>query len=169
MLLIVFLCSIFSCVILKDDPLSLDREANSGTDIRLDGYWWQKLKLAHEPHVGIYFFYKDGVFLQGGAISIAELDEYDFSSDEFRKASLRSKTGWGVFQTSQSTIQIETWLASSGGRLKTGIKTGEIINNEMFVIYSSLNNYSGETSARNDTFYFKEFSPKPDSTNTFIK
>ena len=86
----------------------------------------------------------------------------------FRELTLGSKTGWGVFKVNSDEIEIETWTSSNGGALKTVVERGAIIDEETFVITSFHNNYNEKTSVRNDTFHFKQFSPKPDSTNRFI-
>lgn len=160
-----------SCSIMKDDMLSLERMDYTGMDIRLDGYWWKNLEGAIEPSRFVLFLYNNGIALSGLSFPVDELaeKEAEYKSKIFRDAVLRSKTGWGVFSINGKDIEIEMWASSNGGPLKTVIRSGEILNDGTFVITSFLNNYSGETSARNDTFYFKEFSPKPDSTNVFIK
>jgi len=156
---------------MKDDMLGLDRTEYTDMDIRLDGYWWNKLELSHDERITTYFFYQNGVILHGRSMQVSQVEEKekDFSSESFRKLVSSNKSGWGVFRVNGSKIKFEMWTSSNGGPLKTVVRSGEILNDETFVITSFLNNYSGETSTRNDTFYFKKFSPKPDSTNTFIE
>ncbi|MGB0840304.1 MAG: hypothetical protein ACPGXL_09200 [Chitinophagales bacterium] len=149
----------------------MERIPYSGTEIRLDGYWWENLPLSHVPSIGTYFFYKDGTLLHGRSIPISDLEqgEEGFSSQSFRDATQRSKGGWGIFQVNGKEITFEMWSESTELEVKTAVYSGKIIDEEIFVITSLLNNYSGETTARNDTFFFKPFHPKPDSTYRRVK
>jgi len=169
-LVIMVFLFIGSCSIMKDDMLNLIRLDYFGTDLRLDGYWWNDLE-SNLPSINTYFFYKNGVTLYGRVLdkNNLEKEEENFETESFRKLIHNSKSGWGVFQINSGKLKFETWEPSNGGPLKTVVRSGEIIDEETFVITSFQNNYSGKTSVRNDTFHFKKFSPKPDSTNVFIK
>lgn len=160
-----------SCGVFRDAPLSLERQDYGGMEINLEGYWWKWVEGSLEPRIFVLFLYDNGIVLSGLSFSINDIEEKEasYSTQMFRDLTLRSKTDWGVFQVDNEDIDIEMWVSSNNGPLKTLVRSGEILDNETFLITSMLNNYSGETTARNDTFYFKEFSPKPDSTNPFIK
>jgi hypothetical protein len=83
-----------------------------------------------------------------------------------------SKFNWGVFQVNGANIKFERWYPSSGGPLKAYISSGEILNDTTFLITESYRMQKGnktELKDRNETYYFREFSPKSDSTNKFIK
>jgi len=164
---IFFILVIFSCG--KDAMLQLARTDYSGNDLKLDGYF-----LGNGNDDGVtnaYFFYRNGVILYGGGfpndMNIEEVEE-TWRSDSFDQLIKDQKTGWGVFSISNTDIQFETWEAGNG-RLKTAVRSGEILNDQTFVITRLLNNYTNNTVALKDTFRFQSFSPKPDSTNLFIQ
>ncbi len=165
---LVLLISFSSCFILKDDNLTLDRNFYTGNDIRLDGYWWMNFE-SIEPSMSIYFFYENGIALYGRALKNRDLEvkEKEFSTESFKKLINKAKPGWGVFEINSNKITFETWVPGNGGPLTTVIRSGEIINHQTFVITSHM--HKGKKSIENDTFYFKKFDLKPDSTNSFIK
>ena len=69
------------------------------------------------------------------------------------------KLGWGIYNIKRNLIKIQFWASPSGGGYAAPILGGEILYNEAFTL-----KYSDSI----DTFYFRKFSPKPDSTNQFI-
>ena len=73
----------------------------------------------------------------------------------------------GVFHINASSIEFETWTAARD--IITFSNSGTILNDSTFVISKRVNNDFGESESENITYHFQEFSPKPDSTNTFIK
>jgi len=158
-----------SCLILKDDTLYLEREQYTGFDIRLDGYWWKNLE-SNVPRIETYFFYQNGVVLYGMAIQISKIHatEEEFKSVNFAQFVRKSKTGWGVFQVNANEIEFETWEPSSGGGLKTSVRSGVILNDTTFVITNLFSNYTKKNYPKNDTFHFKKLTPKPDSTNRWV-
>ena len=163
-------CGALTDAMITDDTLKLDRVDYLG-DLRLDGYYYTRVPVTGSgDRMDIYFLYTNGIVIYGETPKIENIEDHEskFTEGSYYNRIKNIKYYWGVF-TSSTKIIMETWEPSSGGSLKTVIRSGEILNNEMFVITSFLNNYSGETSARNDTFYFKAFGPKPDSTNTFIE
>ena len=46
---------------------------------------------------------------------------------------------------------------------------GEIQNDSTFLITKSIRSKTGEEKELNEIYHFKQFSPKPDSTNVFVK
>jgi hypothetical protein len=51
------------------------------------------------------------------------------------------------------------------------VRAGQILNDTTFVIAESYRMNEGkktEVKERNETYHFKQFNPKPDSTNRFI-
>jgi len=167
--LVIVSCGALSDAMITDDTLKLDRVYYSG-DLRLDGYYYTRVPVnGSGDRIDIYFLYTNGIVIYGETPKIENIEGHEskFADGGYYNRINSIKYYWGVF-TSNTNIIMETWEPSSGGPLKTVVRSGEILDDKTFVITSFLNNYSGETSTRNDTFYFKEFSPKPDSTNTFI-
>ncbi|MBW7845753.1 MAG: hypothetical protein H3C45_08955, partial [Bacteroidia bacterium] len=89
------------------------------------------------------------------------------NSDSYKKY----KSNWGVFKIEGNFIQFERWYPSDPP-LKAYVRAGTIINDTTFLITESYRMQDGkktEVKTRNETYYFKQFSPKPDSTNTFVQ
>jgi len=139
------------------DNLQIERKNYSGTNLRIDGVFYNKPEKAH------FFLYRNGVFFDGGTGfngSISELKEF-YSNNENFSTAYELPYRWGVFIIENDEILIEKWVSSDAfGRYTTTKYSGIIINDTALL----LNHPIGT-----DTFYFQKFSPKPDSTNTFIK
>ena len=147
---------IFSCT-RKQDMLTIKRQNYMGNELRIDGFYYSKEKVRNEDHYTIYFFYRNGVLFQtaaSGTLSevILELnnDNYDYKNEI---------TSWGVFVINNNIITIEKWWPGNGYNAPV-VKTMGIIKNDT--------TFSLERSSYKD-YFFTPFSPKPDSTNTFIK
>ncbi len=155
--------------ILSDDKLSLVKTIYSGNQLRIDGYYFQEMD---NNVYTIYFFYADGTVLYGGGsfpISEIENHEVEFTSQEWITAVKKSKIRWGLFQIEGNNLLFERWYPSSGGPMPAYIRSGEILNDTTFVITKSVRPKTGEEKELNEVYHFRAFSPKPDSTNSFIR
>ena len=154
----------------KDDELSIQRMSYTGNQLRIDGYYYE---LVDGVLYGIYCFYDNGVIhhLWDG-IKTSEINQFEqtITTIEFIEKIKKIKYSWGVFQIEGNQIKFERWYPSDPP-LKSYMRTGEIINDTTFVISESYRMHKGKKSeikARKETYHFKQFSPKPDSTNTFV-
>jgi hypothetical protein len=161
--------SSYSCnkEILTDDKLSFARTLFVGNQLKTDGYYY----LMDDYGVSAtYFFYQNGIIIhRGGWInnSLEEL-ERNFHTIDWNEIK-NNKSAWGIFQIKGNKIEFERWYPSSGGPLPAYIRSGEILNDTTFIITKSIRSKTGEEKELYETYYFKQFSPKPDSTNNFIK
>jgi hypothetical protein len=162
----VLVISFSSCFLLGGDPenLSLERQPYNGDELRLDGYYYEMID---GVLYSIHFIYKNGVLVNvGGADSMEEFEE------KLRKGVYDDLTnyriGWGVFHIEGKNIKFEEWYPSSGGPMPTYIRAGEIINDTTFHITVSYKPDGSERREKDERYHFKEFSPKPDSTNPYI-
>jgi len=157
----------------KDDELSINKEPYTGNQLRIDGYFYE---------IGVdgylypeYFFYSNGSLIYiGGRYSPntidAELENFITSPYYINDAKNDKLTG-GLFIIDGLFIKFEKWYPSSGVGLPAYVRVGKILNDTTFVITESYRMQKGtktETKERNETYYFRQFSPKPDSTNIFI-
>ena len=147
----------------KDDELTLQRMPYDGDELRLDGYYHRK-----NPNLEIYFFYSNGIVRYGGGgyLSFEEV-EYHILNNQIVFGN--SKTDWGIFFINGKTIKFERWYPSSGGGVPTYVREGIILNDTTFHITVSYRSDGKERREENEMYYFRQFSPKPDSTNNFIK
>jgi hypothetical protein len=147
----------------EDDVLTLKREGYTGSTLKFDGIYYLETENFEGPLFQRYAIYRNGIIRHLGGSKTKE-DPIFLSG--------KSKFDWGVFQIDGAVIKFERWYPSSGGPLKAYIRSGEILNDSTFLITESYRMQGGrktEIKERNEIYHFKEFSPKPDSTNTFIK
>lgn len=150
--------------------LSLTKIPYTGDELRIDGYYYSNQVFT--DYNGIALFYRDGVCMNVYT-RIESQDTISFIENEillnetlmfnFRN----TPNHIGVFQINKESIEFETWEA--GRDIITFSNYGKILNDTTFLITKQVNNDSGKSESLNLTYRFKQFSPKPDSTNTFIK
>lgn len=146
----------------EDEELSLQRTDYIGTELRTDGYYYWRYQYEHDgfqyDRVEPRFLYRNGVFIFVNRLDFSKLEqqEEDFRKGTFYENIKNEKVQWGIFQISGSSIVFEGWDYSGGPFLTSYKENGEIINDTTFRIKKAI-------------FHFKQFSPKPDSTNRFIK
>lgn len=144
----------------EDDELSLQRQDYNGSELRFDGIYYSEYVQGHYHRFALY---RNGVIRDLGSSN--EKNDPNFLSGN-------SKADWGVFQINNSKIEFERWYPSSGWISKAYVRSGEILNDSTFIITESYRNQNGEKTeieAIDETYHFKQFSPKPDSTNNFVK
>jgi hypothetical protein len=140
----------------KDEEFTMQRQPYYGNELRMNGYYY---KYDHVRNCTlIRFFYRNGVCLStpsynGENLSVIEqelLKQYDIIRN--------NKMSWGIFKISKYQIEVEEWTTSVGGSLPVFRWQGSILNDTTY-----REEYSGEI------YHFRQFSPKPDSTNKWIK
>jgi len=152
----------------QHDKLHLEKRDYDGTELRIDGYYYDEYG-SDVKYLGAIFFYQNGVILNGGAFEknrVEEVENYYKNNPLYD-----SRWSWGLFNTDSCTIKFERWYPSEFIN-PAYISEGEILNDTTFVItkqYRIKREVEKELRVLNDTFHFKQFSPKPDSTNNFIK
>jgi hypothetical protein len=156
--------------IFGDDKLSLSKENFNGSELKLNGYYYQ---LSDDSISSIYCLYRNGVIRHlGDGVKLADLNQFEqtIRTSEFLEKTKKIKYSWGLFEIDGSIILFERWHPSSGGSLPAYIRSGSILNDSTFQIEESYRMVRGkkkEYSKRNERFQFKAFSPKPDSTSNF--
>jgi hypothetical protein len=154
----------------KDDELTLTRKPFLGDELCTDGYYYYRWK-NDTSTFNILFLYKNGVVLAlPNSLSTNELPEWEesFRNGEFYERYKNDKMFWGVFSIENSSIIYEKWGINEGGGMPVGQFSGPILSDTSFHIISFLEPKTGKTHGIDRIYYFKPFSPKPDSTNMFI-
>ena len=166
--LIVFL---IGCFPFLDSKLSLERRDYFGQELKINGFYFDTYTNEFMNNIlyEVYFFYNNGIIRCTGccADNLEQLDSIfkrDLLLDKFAKP----KFAWGVYNIKGNKISFEKWGPSSGGPKKTLLRKGIILNDTTFVIKYLFNNYGKNEYTENDTFRFRKFTPKPDSTNKWI-
>jgi len=166
------LLSVSSCEKDKnnDDKLSLERIDYNGNELRIDGYYYNKDP--YRSQISVFFLYKNGIILYGGAFDIDETNEKEerYRNGFYATNAAKYKFNWGVFQIDGTQIKYEKWTPGAGPSWAFTYE-GVILNDTTFVItksYRAKDVGKKAPSEHNWVYHFKEFSPKPDSTNRFI-
>lgn len=109
--------------------------------------------------------------LDGVSTSLSDLTEKEarFASGEYYSYAKDDRLKWGVHKIVEEKIQFELLQHMRGVRPECFLYSGKILNDTTFEITKFL--IRGDVrypKMAADTFHFKQFSPKPDSTNAFI-
>jgi hypothetical protein len=160
---------LFGCkYILKDDKLSLGKTFIDSSILQLDGYFFRPY--GKENKCTIVLLYKDGTFCDWDAgVDVSNLLSLEKDFLENSKLSKRKglKFSWGIVSIKDSTIKLERWYASEPP-LRSYLKSGKISNDSTFVLTSSTRSDGSDRETINETYHFRKFAPKPDSTNKFV-
>jgi len=182
-LVVVWLClSGYHCQRLnpcRDFP-DLQTEPNQPDDdrLRLAGYYYEVVtdtpsdgNVATETIV----LYQNGVATAGGSIIVNSLVELDNEVRSVDRADLykEARDFWGIFTADSLEIELAHWMPKPCG--KYGVKRrGRVLSDTSFVLTTQVGigkSAPAPTILEPDisqTFYFRPFSPKPDSTNDFV-
>ena len=170
-----FLFSCFSCQkIIKYKDFVLTQKPYTGNELRINGYYYyiEQQSDGIKKIRNISCFYRNGILLSmdGGALSLEEADEY------IRRGFIESWTNpiyeysrWGLFVIDGQTIKFERYYSSDNITKWTYIREGIILNDTTFHITVSYRSDGSKRDKNNEIYHFRQFSPKPDSTNNFIK
>ena len=170
-----FLISFSSCqelITYKD--FILKRTPYTGNELRIDGYYYRIAKESDGSNriYDISCFYRNGILLNmgGGTLSLEKTDEYIRKS--FIEDSPNPKHDWfrwGLFVINNQTIKFERYYAANDITRWTYIREGKILNDTTFRITVFYRSDGSERREVDEIYHFRQFSPKPDSTNNFIK
>lgn len=157
---IILVLVLSSCEKVFQDEFSIQRTDYTGTELRIDGYYYNESFVAPYPNYSIAksFFYRNGI-----KFGVCSYDTTTMSFDEHCASLAKNKLNWYVFKIEGNTITIEGW----DNLTQTFKEYGEILNDTTFRINRI--ERSGRTDKSNSIYHFKQFAPKPDSTNNFIK
>jgi len=155
--LIVFLF-LWSCIKpLPDEELTMKKTPYIGTEIQMDGYY-SVFDKDYNQYSNL-IFYSNGILL-----SFSYSKEYaDFYRDKKIINLIRdTKERWNLYQISNDSIAIQGWTLNNNYQYVIKNIKAKIIN-DTTISLKSVKNESWIS------YHFKRFSPKPDSTNVFIK
>ena len=162
------------CEAFKDDnSLSLPLTPYTGNQLRIDGYYYRVADGSDFNEGTIfhcYFFYKNGIAINlgGGVNSLEEMDEYMVENGVNNQNYKNIKFCWGVFLVEDNIIKFDRWYPGAKP-YRAYVREGVILNDTTFHITKSYRSNGNEQKEKDEIYHFREFSPKPDSTNVFIK
>ena len=154
----------FSYCASKPAKLKLTKTPFMGKELRTNGYYYSFDKNEGQVFVNIFTLYQNGVFVFMGSPYSKSLEASDLYMSEIARkkeyVGQKKAHGWGVFLIDKERITIEQWLDYNPSLvIPSFISEGTIINDSTINIA-----INGQR-----TWKFRYFSPKPDSTNSFIK
>jgi len=166
-ILTVSLSIFLSCcdLLFPDEKLSMQRRDYNGNELRIDGYYYYFT----QNSTIVYFLYKNGIILCAHSYSSHDLNAIEIEMVKIYPEIRKLKDGWGVFLVNDSKIEYEIWNAPTGFSLPIMRRNGIIENDTTFRITETYFSDIKKTDYKELVYRFKQFSPKPDSTNIFIK
>jgi hypothetical protein len=123
----------------------------------------------YDKSVGILFFYSNGIFFQSAWSDKQTKFEEMIQNGEFKSSFENNPVSWGLFLVQNDSIFIEQLLNPGYLSNKAYISSGPILNDSTFHLTKRMRSIGGEEEVIDYLNHFKQFSPKPDSTNNFIK
>ena len=155
-LLLVLFCSCIKT--LPDEKLTIIRTPYIGNEIRLDGYYFEFL-----PGYNTYsnlIFYRNGVLM---SFDYTNKIEDFYNNNKYLESVRKDKDSWGVFIVKNDTVIVQEWYSNPNYIIQY------LTSNYKLKILNDTTLYIGTQNGNSATYHFKKFSPKPDSTNVFIK
>lgn len=154
------------------------RTTNNNTNaLRLDGYYYTIEERPEAKYVTIMVLYQNGSiygfysnrFDLGETCSLKVVD--DSMLDYSRHVGLSSQSSWAGYLIENNLITIKRIWGRFGETLYT--YKGLIINDTTFIINQknvegSAQSSENGTKEEKNTYHFRSYSPKPDSTNKYI-
>jgi hypothetical protein len=160
---------LFNCD--ESEHLTWGRQDYEGTELKTNGYYLCNTYM----DTYIYFIlYRNGIVItHSGGVLKSEIDnlETSFVNGNFIKGIEKDKSRWGGFRAQINKFEYQDLSSTSGNASCSSLfdLSGVILNDTTLLINNSYNEATMDNTIKNDTFHFKQFSPKPDSTNSFIK
>ena len=157
----------------EDEKFTLKKTPYLGKELRIDGYYYKKYILntnsTNEEHIDVIFFYNNGIVILAGSGNQIEIESY-FSSGQFYDKLKSNPNVWCLYSINGETIKIEFLEPMGGIGAPMYMKIGKILNDTTFQLVREFASYNSEDSRDLDEIYhFKQFTPKPDSTNVYTK
>ena len=169
-LCIVFLFFLTDCS--KDDKeFLMEAKPYTGNELKINGYYYKKY--INEKSL-VIIFYANGVQFGGQGYPIPSTEiESTLRDPEFIKKSRNYKDNWSPYEISNHVLRFEFYDYFIPVTWRTCIAHCEILNDTTFnietITFSKTGKNINESSDFLGEYHFKQFSPKPDSTNTVVK
>lgn len=156
----------FSCTLNKSTKLKSTDYV--GQEIRIDGFWHEE-DIELDGLIGTGFYYRNGVFLNGGVVSFSDIKVKEDRNRWWDNENIDLGRGmYGVFEIDDDEIYLERYIPGAGIS-QTQELYGKILSDTSFRILRIVDNLYNTEEDVNVKMKFYPFSPKPDSTNNFIE
>jgi hypothetical protein len=159
---------LLGCEGFKDDELSMQRTDYLGNELKINGFYYTQKDNNFQL---LQCFYRNGVILKIPGIQSSNLQDAEnyiirrcLENNEYKKHG----DSWGVFEIKNNYIRFEHFVGFHFSYLVYTYE-GMINNDTTFTIIRSYRVDGSEMKYLNEVYHFHQFSPKPDSTNKWIK
>ena len=145
----------------------------AGSELRIDGYYYQK-RLGEDGNVRTiryFIFYSNGVSALGNMLAenFDDVESYfaTWSNDKYLKNNLYV---WGLFSIQENNLKMQFYEPSDYLKKRVEELSCTILNDSTFHLDKINLVHTGKAGRSFSTgeYHFKQFSPKPDSTNKFF-
>ena len=166
---ILLVCLVFCASCIRREPkesLTLDKQNANDVSALMNGYYYYK----NGDEFTIYFLYRDGTAIYAGTFESSDLTsvESELSSRDFSNRLPSIPWAWGIFVIEKDVIKIEH-LYPSSGNYHAGIRGGTLINDSTFKIHKVQRTREASIVHVDETYRFKKFHQKPDSSRKQIE
>ena len=154
---------LLGCGLCKDDELELPQQSYYGTEMRVDGYYYAQNTVNDQAEYAVFVFFQNGTFYFRFSDSLEQVENEMINGTFVSDSEIKlAKLSWGRYNVNSSLLITESWKLQQCGYPSVQL-SGSILND------STLNIGSLNFKDNNElTYTFREFSPKPDSTNVFV-
>ena len=166
LVLIVFYC--VGCA----DKLRLIQTSFTGNQLRIDGYYYDHY--LHDENRDYYdpiILYRNGVIINGWVENSLESIDNTFLDEKRLGYIKNNQERWGIYQIEGDSIKIEKLYHSNAWFFQAYIMSAKILNDTTFVLTTV--ERSGKPWTKKEElpskYHFRQFCPKPDSTNIYVK
>ena len=151
----------------SDEEFSIVRKPYLGNEIKTNGYFYSYDSTSKSTSIKL--FYRNGVVLSGGRYLSQDLNIIESEISSYFETIRNDKNSWSPFEVKNNTLIIETYYDNPPScRLLTQRMSYEI-QNDTTIVWRKTDHPGYKDKIYHTVWYFKEYSPKPDSTNVFVK
>ena len=158
----------------KDEEFSIKCVPYTGTELRIDGYYFMKRTGGgndNKRFISYFIFYSNGVSATGN-METEKLNDVEnrLATWSDNKYLPNNRYVWGPFSVLENKLRMQYYEPSDYLKKRVEELSCTILNDSTFYL-DKIHLVGSEKDGRSFStgeYRFKQFSPKPDSTNNFI-
>jgi hypothetical protein len=152
------------CELFEDDTFTFQRANYEGDEIKTNGYYYMYVEKLDSYNIIV--FYRNGIVHNRFAVkSLANYEDQLYSGSYYKNDFISC---WGLFLINKNELSIEN-IDYKGGLHGIAYTTlGNILNDSTICLYNIKESESNLCEEIDETYYFRSFHTKPDSTNKWI-
>jgi hypothetical protein len=162
----IFVLSMFLMLFSCHESFNFVKRNYKGKDLNLNGYYYS----LENNYTEIFFLYNNGIIYRAGSgkLDVGDIDKgVLLNVKKFLYTKPDIITNWGTYYIDNQSIYYDMRYSRADAPVYR--RKGDILNDSTFIIKSVSRPNGKEFKEENRIYHFRTFSPKPDSTNNFIK